>query len=267
MAGIHATGMTYDEMPALLVDVGTNGEIVLQAGGKLLACATAAGPAFEGRGLRCGTRARDGAVGGIRMAADPWILTTEIVGGVAAGKADGICGSAYVDFLATGRQCGLLTAAGRFADAAWLALPGAARVETDGERAVRVAGPDGAAAVVVSEVDVAVLLQAKAAIAAGIETLLAAAGIRASDVGRVCLAGGFGMHLDIPHAIAMGLLPGFHASQIEVVGNTSLAGAVLAALDRSAIPEMEEIRAATVVLELNLQPGFEDCYIDNLLLP
>ena len=77
--------------------------------------------------------------------------------------------------------------------------------------------------------DVALLLQAKAAIGAGIEILLETAGIRAADIGRVYLAGGFGMHLNVAHAIAIGLLPGFREDQVRVVGNTSLAGALAGA--------------------------------------
>ena len=93
------------------------------------------------------------------------------------------------------------------------------------------------------------------------------AGLRADEIGTVYLAGGFGMHLDVAHAIEIGLLPGFDTAQIEVVGNTSLAGAMLAANDRSTLEEMEAIRNRAKVIELNLQDGFEDCYIDHLMLP
>ena len=120
---------------------------------------------------------------------------------------------------------------------------------------------------VISEVDIAVILQAKAAIGAGIEILLEASGISADQVGKVYLAGGFGMHLDVSHAIEIGLLPEFKTEQVEVVGNTSLAGAMLALIDRTTIDEMEEIRTKSQVIELNLQEGFEDCYIDHLMLP
>ena len=83
---------------------------------------------------------------------------------------------------------------------------------------MRLTEANGAGALRVSEVDVALLLQAKAAIGAGIEILLETAGIRAADLGRVYLAGGFGMHLDVVHAIAVGLLPGFRVEQVRVVG-------------------------------------------------
>jgi uncharacterized 2Fe-2S/4Fe-4S cluster protein (DUF4445 family) len=261
-AGVCATGMRFDEQPSLLVDIGTNGEIVLQCGGRLTACATAAGPAFEGSGLRCGGRARAGAVSGIALALDPFRLEAATIGGVPPGRADAICGSAYIDFLAAGRRCGLLNEAGRFAAEVWRQIPDDRRLEVDGGKALRVAGE-----ACISEADVAVLLPAKAAVGAGIETLLSATGIKAGEIARVYLAGGFGLHLDAGHAIAVGLLPGFRAEQVRAVGNTALAGALLALTDRTALEEMEAWRGGVAVLELNLQEGFEDCFVDHLSLP
>lgn len=266
-AGIFATGMVFDEKPSLLVDIGTNGEIVLQAGGKLFGCATAAGPAFEGCGLRCGTRAREGAVSDLRLALDPFRLETETIGNVPLAQANGICGSAYLDFLAVARGCGLLNAAGRFDLAVWEKLPEPNRFLHKGRRAFRLAVKNGRDDLRISEVDVALLLQAKAAIGAGIEVLLETAGVRAADIGRLCLAGGFGMHLDVAHAIAIGLLPGFRREQVRVVGNTSLAGALLALVDRTTLDEMENLREQVEVVELNLADGFEDRYVEHLMLP
>jgi len=266
-AGIYATGMLYDEAPSLLVDIGTNGEIVLQAGGKLFGCATAAGPAFEGCGLRCGTRARDGAVSDIRLQLKPFTLKTEVIGNAPLAQANGICGSAYADFLAQARDCGLLGTNGRFDLAAWEKLPEQNRFTHESRRAFRLATKNGKDDLRISEVDVALLLQAKAAIGAGIEVLLDTAAVRAVEVGRVYLAGGFGMHLDVAHAIAIGLLPGFRPEQVRVVGNTSLAGALLAVLDRHTLAEMEAIREQVEVVELNLTDGFEDRYVEHLMLP
>jgi len=266
-AGVYASGMVFDPTPSLLVDIGTNGEIVLQNGGKLTACATAAGPAFEGCGLRCGTRARDGAVSDLRMTLNPFQLETKIIGAVPLARANGLCGSAYVDFLATARSCGLLGVAGRFQATAWESVPIQNRLADDGECALRLTDSNGTGALRISEADVALLLQAKAAIGAGIEILLETAGIRAADLGRVCLAGGFGMHLNVAHAIAIGLLPGFRGEQVRVVGNTSLAGALLALVDRTTLAEMENLRAQVEVVELNLADGFEDRYVEHLMLP
>lgn len=263
-AGVYATGMVFDEKPSLLVDIGTNGEIVLQNGGALTACATAAGPAFEGCGLRCGTRAREGAVSDLAITRDPFEIRLQTIGGVPPERASGICGSAYIDFLASARGCGLLGHAGRFDAAAWATLPETFRLTDDDERALSLAGPGSPR---ISEVDVAVLLQAKAAIGAGIETLLETAGIRAEEISRVYLAGGFGMHLNVENAIAIGLLPGFKPEQVRVVGNTSLAGALLALIDRTTLAEMEALREQVQVIELNLAEGFEDRYVEHLMLP
>jgi uncharacterized 2Fe-2S/4Fe-4S cluster protein (DUF4445 family) len=259
--------MIFDPTPSLLVDIGTNGEIVLQSGGKLFGCATAAGPAFEGCGLRCGTRARDGAVSDLNLKLNPFLLRTGVIGNIPLARANGLCGSAYLDFLATARSCGLLGVTGRFDSTAWEKLPAQNRFTSDGERALRLTEANGAGVLRVSELDVALLLQAKAAIGAGIEVLLETAGIRATDLGRVYLAGGFGMHLNVAHAIAIGLLPGFREEQVRVVGNTALAGAVLALVDRTTLDEMENIRTQVEVIELNLAPNFEDRYVEHLMLP
>ena len=266
-AGVFASGMVFDPTPSLLVDIGTNGEIVLQSGGKLTACATAAGPAFEGCGLRCGTRAREGAVSDLDLKLNPFSLETETIGGVPLARANGLCGSAYVDFLATARSCGLLGATGRFDAAVWKNIPAQNRFTDDGERALCLTDKNGAGALRISEVDVALLSQAKAAIGAGNEILLETAGIRAADLGRVYLAGGFGMHLNVAHAIAIGLLPGFREEQVRVVGNTALAGALLALVDRTTLDEMENLRTQVEVIELNLAADFEDRYIEHLMLP
>jgi uncharacterized 2Fe-2S/4Fe-4S cluster protein (DUF4445 family) len=206
-------------------------------------------------------------VSDLRIKRDPFRIVAGAIGDTPLSQATGICGSAYIDFLAQGRASGLLTGSGRFDPEGWAEVPASHRVLEDGERGLRLAEPDGRGELLVSEVDVALLLQAKAAIGAGIETLLGQAGIEPLEIGRLCLAGGFGMHLDVGHAIAIGLLPGFREEQVEVVGNSALAGAVLALLDRTTLGEMERLREQVEVVELNLQAGFEDRYVDHLMLP
>ena len=266
-AGVYATGMVYDETPSLLVDMGTNGEVVLHARGRLVGCATAAGPAFEGAGLASGTRAHAGAVELIRLGLAPFELELGAIGGRPPAAEAGVCGSAYVDFLASGRACGLIKENGRFDRQRWLEVPAEHRIETEDGYALRLAGVNGGPGPRISEVDVAHLLQAKAAIGAGIETLLEVTGITAAEVGQVYLAGGFGMHINVAHAVAIGLLPGFEMAKVRVVGNTALGGAVLAVVDRTVLEAMEDLRARIEVVELNLEEGFEDRYIDHLSLP
>lgn len=264
VAGLLASGMAYDPQPALLVDVGTNGEIVLQRDGRLVGCATAAGPAFEGAGLSHGMRAAAGAIERIRIHTNPFRVEISVIG---HGTPIGICGSAYIDFLAAGRSCGLLTASGRFDPSA---VPDAGQdlleIPERG-KALRIGRTRDNNDIFISESDMAHLLQAKAAIAAGIATLLERENISQTEIRRVYLAGGFGMHLDVANTIACGLLPGFSPPQIQVVGNTALAGAYLAVLDASALREMDRIATRLESLELNLDPGFEERFIDHLSLP
>lgn len=263
-AGMVATGMLYDDGPVLLVDVGTNGEIIAKVGDRLLGCATAAGPAFEGAGLTSGSRGVKGAIERVRLQGSPFVADISVIGGEA--RPIGICGSAYVDFLWEGRRAGILQTNGRLDDN-FAAHAGEAVQAGEYGRKLRLHARGRSGPVWVTEVDVARLLQAKAAIAAGIETLLGLLGTRAGDVKRVYLAGGFGMHLSLGHAIGCGLLPGFQPEQIQVVGNTSLGGAFLALNDRSFLGEMAGACARMESIELNLQPGFEDAYIDHLMLP
>lgn len=265
-AGILASGLVYDDGPSLLVDVGTNGEIILKADGHLLGCATAAGPAFEGSGLISGMRAGDGAVSRIRFNDEPFAVETEWIGQERRLRPTGICGSAYIDFLAEARRIELLNPSGRFERAATAACDGYFGTDERG-LALKVARGQGRRDIVVTEPDIASLMQAKAAVAAGILILLERAGRTAADIKTLYLAGGFGLHLDVANAIGCGLLPGFVPAQVQVVGNTSLAGAYLALLDSSALDEMERIRRRMDIIELNLDPGFEFCYIEQLLLP
>ena len=265
-AGIIASGLLYDDGPSLLVDVGTNGEVILKHGQRLLGCATAAGPAFEGAGLSCGIRAGEGAISRVRLAARPFSIAAECIGPEGIRPA-GICGSAYIDFLAQGRRIGLLGPTGRFELDAVPESRETIVALADGDLALRLHGGDNGRAIVVSQRDVSLLLQAKAAIAAGIQTLLALAAVEPRQVRTLYLAGGFGAHMDPTHAIECGLLPGFLPSQIQAVGNSSLAGAYLALIDAGMIEEMSAIRQRLEVVELNLDPRFEERYIDALTLP
>ena len=299
-AGAFATGLVYDEGPSLLVDVGTNGEIILKRGGHLSGCATAAGPAFEGAGLTNGVRATVGAISHIALKAIPDPLNSESGMSVSLGNSQvsakqtgatpvpltpdnqthphtliietekigqgmpiGLCGTAYVDFLAEGRTTGFLTERGRFAEG----FTDQTIPWKDYGRALRVATGTGKVDIVITETDIAGLLQAKAAIAAGILTLLERCGLTPAQIKNLYLAGGFGLHLNRVNAIACGLLPGFVPEQIEVVGNTSLGGAYLALLDCGALDEITRAGTKMDVIELNLDPGFEDRYIEQLSLP
>lgn len=264
VAGLVATGMRDEERTALLVDAGTNGEIVLKHRGRYFGCATAAGPAFEGAGLRDGLRAGDG-VGAHLSMDDDGQVHVEVIGGH-RDKLIGLCGSFYLDWLAEGRRVGVLGPSGRINAAPPRLADRVLTLEGAG-RAFRVGYAAGGRPVVVSDADVARLLAAKGAIAAGILTLLERQHLSPSDVEVLHLAGGFGTHLRRSSAIACGMLPGFREEQVRVVGNTALAGAYLALLDRALLGELESLARCIEIIELNTDPGFEERFLDQLALP
>lgn len=263
-AGVVATGLLYRPGPCLLVDIGTNGEIILKHGDELVGCATAAGPAFEGGGLTDGIRAGRGAISHVRLDTDPFRVHCSVIGDE---HPIGLCGSAYIDILAEGRRTGVLSPTGRIVHDAVVGLGSRLTAGSDCHGSgLRLAYGRGKRPIVVCESDVARLLAAKAAIAAGILTLLERQGLRPEDVQTLFLAGGFGMHVHVDNALACGLLPGFRREQITLVGNTSLAGAVMALLDRSMLAEMAAVGRRLKVIELNLEPTFEDRFIDCMTL-
>jgi uncharacterized 2Fe-2S/4Fe-4S cluster protein (DUF4445 family) len=206
-------------------------------------------------------RAAEGAISHVLLGGNPHQADIQVIGDSAP---IGLCGTAYMDFVAQARQADLITTTGRFGKNA--VNPHLFQHEQHG-LAFRVGRTSGKESLVVSEADIARLLQAKAAIAAGIVCLLKRVGIRSEDVHTLYLAGGFGFHMNIDHVIACGLLPGFTRSQIRMVGNTSLAGAYLALVDAGVLREIRHICEHLETVELNLDPDFESCYIDQLILP
>ena len=253
-------------LPALLVDIGTNGEIVLATETGLFACATAAGPAFEGAGLSHGCRAEDGAIDHLRIGPD-LDFRLDVIGG---GAPCGLCGSAVIDFLAAGRRCGLLNACGRL-DCRKLEQSGRL-AQTRNHRGMVNAcilserSATGPNPITISEEDIEQALKAKAAIQAGIHVLLEQCAIQPSALARLVIAGGFGHYLNLKNAAAIGLLPAIHPARIEVIGNGSLAGAIASLLDESLLPQFENIARRPSIVELNRIPSFQDHFIESLLL-
>ncbi len=229
-AGLAEVALQPGEM---LVDIGTNCEMIFRTGDALYCTAAAAGPAFEGAGIACGSRAVPGA-----MDRYYGIGRYSVLGD---GAPKGICGSAMVDFLAVERRNERLNEFGRF-------QPAAARVEP-------------APGIWLTERDVEQLLKAKAAVFAGIRTLSSHCGMK---VTRIHLAGGFARYLALENAVAIGMLPD---CEFHVVGNTSLAGALRLAVEPERLPELELLSDKPIDLPLNVLEGFEDNFIDALLLP
>lgn len=261
-------GLTAQPGANLLIDIGTNGEMVLAEGGRLTACATAAGPAFEGAGLRHGCRAADGAIEHLQFGED-LEMEARVIG---AQKPMGLCGSAIIDFLACGRQCGLISLMGRYDIERLKAAGRYVALEENGNRShACIVVPEGDSgideAVTVSEADIAQVIKAKAAIFAGALTLLEQHERTVSELDHIFLAGGFARHIDIRHAVEIGLLPDAPVNKFLCMGNGSLAGAYLALRDERFMRQMEALSTIPRIVTLNTVPTFESHFIDALALP
>lgn len=252
--GALATGMLEREQPALLIDFGTNGEILLKTREGYLAAATAAGPAFEGGRLQYGAAAGPGVASGFEFENRQW----RVLGAHGTETPTGISGAAYVDLLALGLAHGIITPMGRLVQT----HPAVETFEDEGDPAWRVPLPGGLA---LTEADIAELMQAKAAILGGVSALLETADLLPRDLGTVYIAGGFGYHLNPDHACAVGLIPNLPADRLRIVGNASLGGASLL-LQAGTMEPLAELRKRCRTIELNQLESFEDHFVDALSL-
>ncbi len=240
---------------SLFVDLGTNAEMALKANGKLLCSAAPAGPSFEGGGFPCGVSAIPGAIDHVWEEEGELRFST-----IGDEPAIGLCGSGIISFVAAAFRARILRKKGRFARRH-------KKVETReliGEMQRVYPLTDD---VYLSEDDISNFLQAKAAVFSGIITLCKVAEIDIFDISRFYLAGNFGKHVRIEDMIAIGVVPPLADGKIEVAGNTSLKGAIQAAVDSDAGPRMEAIVDALEFVELNAQPSFQDDFIDALFIP
>ncbi|MEA2250849.1 MAG: hypothetical protein QOC78_1905 [Solirubrobacteraceae bacterium] len=268
VAGMLATGLTRDRRLRLFIDVGTNSEIALGSADRVLACAAPAGPAFEAAQIRCGMRAADGAIEGVRIEGDDLLL--EVIGDA---DAVGICGSGLVDCVAELVHVGLLDHSGRFMadETAAERHPGlSSRLTKVGEERVfvlRWRGEDPANAVYLSQRDVRELQFAKASIATGWNILLRELDVEPEDIAQALLGGSFGAYLTPLSAIRIGLVPRMALPRIVSAGNVAGEGAKIAALSLRERAEARSILREVEYVELSGRQDFNDLFIDQLAFP
>jgi len=263
VAGLLYAGLTAQDEVCLLIDIGTNGEMVLGNREWQVACACSAGPAFEGGGIGCGTRAMPGAIERVRVDA----VTGEVTVGLIAGAPPlGVCGSGLIDALAALRGAGVIDRAGRFRPEG--GAPGLRRGELGPELVLVPAEASGSGRdLVIGETDIESLLRAKAAVFAGIRTLLRAVEFDLGQVFRIYIAGGFGNYLNVPGAVAIGLLPDLPAEKYVFLGNTSVQGARLVLLSKEAGEEASALARNVTYLELSADVRFMEEFQAGLFLP
>ncbi len=241
--GVVHTRMLEQAPPTALIDFGTNSEIGLWDGQRLWVTAAAGGPAFEGAGIGCGMATETGAVHHLFRSHDG-VWQAECL---ADGPVAGICGSGLIDLLAHLIKGNEIDERG---------CPRIHPLEVD------LAGRRFS----VAKADIDMLQRAKAAIAAGLETLTRRAGISLRDIRDVHVAGAFGLHLNLVNAIGIGLLPEIPVERFHLAGNTALSGAIDIMLSPAAEAALRMVRDKTRLINLSMEPEFDDLFVDRLFL-
>jgi uncharacterized 2Fe-2S/4Fe-4S cluster protein (DUF4445 family) len=240
-AAILAAGVYRTKRLSLLVDAGTNGEVVLGNRERMLVASTAAGPAFEGATLACGSLALAGAVKAVRY--DDGRFVPEVVGG---GEARSICGSGVLDAVAEAVRAGRADPSGR--------IVGGERLNVS----------EGRTPVFLSQADIREVQLAKGAIAAAIRVLLVEWGAAAEEVEQVHVTGRFGASMDPASAARIGLFPPVPAERVRRHGNLALLGAIRATLDPRLFDEAERFSVSCREVMLSTHPQFEESFMKSL---
>ena len=264
---ITATRLTERERPVLAVDIGTNGEVALWSGDRLVCASCAAGPAFEGAQIEYGMRAAPGAIAAVELRAGDIHVTT-----IEDQPPLGLCGSGLFDAMAVCLEGGLVDVMGRMvAPDREPDLPPALAARLEGEGSTRrillaTNGEAGAhGGVYFTQKDVRELQLAKGAVRAAVELLLRECGLKVDDLSAVLLAGAFGNYLRPESALRMGLLPPMDSALIRGVGNAAGAGAMLALISLPFRRQANEIARRAEHLELAQRPDFQQMFMETML--
>ena len=264
-AGILVSGMHESEELSLLLDIGTNGEVVLGNREFLVASSASAGPAFEGGSISCGMRATCGAIDSIRMFREGRAISATTVDGC---PPVGLCGTGLIDALSEMVLAGVVDRAGCF------------RVESARDH-FRVSEADdrlelllvsaeesgGGRDVIMSQADIENLIRTNAAIYAAADSLVQSAGFSFDEIQKICIAGAFGNKLDLSSCITIGLLPDVPIERIQFIGNSSVAGAKRAMLSRHMFEEVNRIRERITYQELMVDPAYMEKFTSACFLP
>ena len=265
-----------DGQVALVVDVGTNAEIVLAGHGRVLAASSPTGPAFEGAQISAGQRATPGAIERVRidpadgeprirvLGVDPWSNEPGFADEVAATGITGICGSGIIEVVAELYLAGLMDADGVIGGAGTRPSP---RIRPEGRTNAYVLhepagdGPE----ILVTQNDVRAIQLAKAALYAGVRLLMDHLGVDRVD--RIGLAGAFGSHIDTVRATVLGLIPDCDPDRVRAVGNAAGAGAAIALLSGSARREIQHVVAGIEKIETATEASFQEHFVDAMAIP
>jgi uncharacterized 2Fe-2S/4Fe-4S cluster protein (DUF4445 family) len=268
-AAVLSEGPHRGEAVQLLVDVGTNAEIVLGSSGRLLAASSPTGPAFEGAQISSGQRAAPGAIERVRIdpatlepryrviGSDLWSDEAGFAESIEQTGVTGICGSGIIEVVAELYLAGVISPEG--------VLGGDnPRVVADGRTSSYLL-VDGDPPILVTQNDVRAIQLAKAALYAGVKLLMEHLGVAAVD--EIRLAGAFGSHIDTKYAMVLGLIPDCDLAKVSSAGNAAGTGAMMALLSRAARSEIEEVAGAIEKIETAIEARFQELFVDAMGIP
>jgi len=262
VSGILATGLDESDKTAMLIDVGTNAEVVLGSRDWLIACAGAAGPALEGGVARMGMRAGPGAVEHVSIDRSVWQLSCQTIGNT---PALGLCGSGLIDLVAELYLSRIIDFRGKFRrepvseSAAHEHFLRQRIIEDETGCSFLVVAEEKSATgtpVLLSQTDLDALMRSKAAMYAILTTLVSQVGVAFEELDKIYVAGAFGRHIDPYHAITIGMLPDLPLTTYEPVGNSSLLGAERVLLSAACRKRSMDIQRKITYLELNVNQEF-----------
>ena len=267
ISGILAADLDQGEEVSMLIDVGTNAEVVIGNRDWLMACAGAAGPALEGGVARMGMRAGPGAVEHVAIDPEDGRLTYRTIG---QGPAQGICGSGMIDLVAGLYLARIIDLRGRFRAARAAALTPGRLIEQDNGPAFVVVEADEAAdgrPVVLSQLDLDALMRSKAAMYAILTTLVNQVGLQFDKLQRIWVAGAFGRHIEPRAAIILGMLPDLPLDTYQPLGNSSLAGAERFLLEQVVRARCYRVVKKITYIELNVNQEFMIRFSGSRFIP
>ncbi|MFC1584071.1 ASKHA domain-containing protein [Fibrobacterota bacterium] len=259
-AGILATGMYNSEKMSLLVDIGTNGEIIVGNREWMMSCSASAGPALEGASVECGMRAEEGAIE--KVSVKRGRLCFETIGNV---PPRGICGSGIIDLISVMLERKIINRSGKIVDG-----PPDRIKKKDGIRQYVLLKRNekrNKSMIFISEADIENIITAKAAIFAAMKIMLHRLDMQFSDIDVFFLAGAFGKHININNAINIGLIPNIPRERVKFAGNTSLMGAKIAALHREGFKKTREIEENTTYYDLMGADDYVEEFQKAMFLP
>ena len=280
--GADTAGVILAERPdlservSLLVDVGTNAEIVLGNRQRLLACSSPTGPAFEGAQISCGQRAAPGAIERVRIDPDTLEPRFKVIGcelwsdaagfaeAVAMSGVTGVCGSGIIEVLAEMYLAGIIRQDGTISGELAVRNP---RIQADGRtfsyELYRASG--STPALKIMQNDVRAIQLGKAALYAGVRLLMERMGI--DKVDRIRLAGAFGSHIDVKYAMVLGMIPDCDLSEVSSAGNAAGTGARIALLDQGSRQEIEQLVRRVEKIETAVEPRFQEFFVEAMAIP